>query len=250
MAWNALADLVIAGHPADPKPMIDALLDAHEGADSFASVALARVMLTEIEIDGFDPVALLCEAAEVDNPKAQAILEELEDEIDEDDRLHDILPHMVVPDGMKRPKLVRDALTRETGMPAAVAETMTARFHGFLDWGRLKNAAEDPRRPKGPFDEECGALVFDERREIQAEIAVVFGFADEGTAAVAVRLLSPTSRKGKPSLRRLGERLEGRMFPFGPKELSDRMEGFLSSMGFDGDMDALQTLFPIAPGLL
>jgi len=263
-AWFAYAEarMHLAGMDSpEMQKVFSEIFSAHEAGDVTATSALGRLMVDhELEADGIDPFLLLDEAAARGDSEAADYLDgtfEEEDEEDEEDDdgtplvpPADILPYVVVPDGMKRPRLVRDALVRETGMPQDLAETMTARFHGFAHWRQMKDATEDQDRQKGPFDEDCPAAAFNDRVAVQAEIAAAFGFGDETVGEAVVSLLSPTARSGKPSLRRLEGKLANRMFDVSDRKLRKGLEHVMEMVGFSGDpsdfSSALRTALPLA----
>jgi len=222
-----------------------------------AQTRMAALILEGVLDSPHDPFELLELAMLAGDPEAKVVYEHFAvmDNEDEDDDIfgdeYEAELEEIVPNDMKRPKQVRDALIREFGMPSALAEKTTAAFHGFDSWKLLTIAVNDKRVPRGIADEDCTAAAFNARRKIQSTILNDSGIHDEYVSETAIRLLKPTAKKGKPSLRRLETEIENNLFPVSKRELEDGMADFFRGIGIEDDpmefLRAARTIWPITP---
>lgn len=212
-----------------------------------AKVTLARLMLsgTVIEAD-LDPFQLVTEASAEGDMEAMEMLLELgsiSNGLPAD--VDPMLPYTVIPDGMKRPKLVRDALVHELEIRAVEAEEITAGLYGFSNWSLLANAANDPKKPKGKFDEELEPAERNERNRLLSSVFSFYVDCEEYVSDIAIDLLKPTAKGGKPSLKRLQERVDNCMVPIGSRTFSAKMDSLTDQFGGRGDFErSLRTARP------
>jgi hypothetical protein len=246
----------VHGYRRDLKKALGLYIEMYEELDAeAAAIEIARLLITENELDpedyDYDPIELLTELAEDGSAEAIAMLVVLRSATKLNEQGFE-LRETITPDGGKRPKLVRDALKGAFGMRSAEAESLTAGLFGYTSWSRLNNAANDKRTVKGKFDEECSAPEFVKRQNLQRNLLCYRLSLDEYIAEIAIRLLKPTSRLGKPSLRRLEQEASDKMFPFasddmmaGVQPLLDQV-GVKSRNGLEG-MNTVRDMMPANP---
>lgn len=212
-----------------------------------AKVNLARIIMSkEAKAADIDPFKLLAEAAADGEEEAMMMLMSLGAGItnapDGDDL---ILPYVVVPDGMKRPKLVRDAILNEFNISKGEAEEFTASLYGYDDWAALLRVATDPKTAKGKFDEDLEPAELNERHRLLASVICSHVQIEDYIADIVVDLLKPTARSGRPSLKRLAERVDRCMVPIGSRTLSGGIDRIVDQLGVGGDFEkAIRTARP------
>lgn len=204
-----------------------------------ANVTLANLMLAGLaKVPDFDPFQLIAEAAKAGDVEAMEMLVEFGSATNglppEEEPM---LPYTVIPEGMKRPKLVRDALLHEFKMTKTDAEEMTAGLYGFSNWSLLTSAATDPKKPKGKYDEDLEPAELNERDRLLSSVFSFYIDCEEYIADIAISLLKPTARAGKPSLKRLEERINSCMVPIGSRTLSMNMNHIVDQYGGNADFE-------------
>ena len=205
--------------------------------DSKCMLRFARLLLLENDLDpedyDYDAVQLLDELSEEDSEEgyeAAMMLETLR----EAKSLPRMLPETVTPQGSKRPKLIRDAIKSHFQISLQRAEAITAALHGFESWGRLLNASNDARTVKGPFDEDCDAPAFIARKKALVGVLRMYTDLDQYLAEIAISLLKPTARDGRPSLKKLEKKASNRLFPFPDDVLEEGTRDLMEKVGFEG----------------
>ncbi|MCS4089339.1 hypothetical protein [Rhizobium sp. BK176] len=224
--------------------------------DLMCGLAIARLLLSENALDpadyDYDAEELLEELGEFDTAEGDQARSML-------NMLHEarttprVLSEKVIPISSKRPKLVRDAIKSYFDISIEKAEAATASLHGFESWGRLLNAAKDPRTIKGPFDEDLDAPRFVARRNAQVGVLRMHVPIDQYFGEIAIPMLGATSRQGRPSLRKLKETASNRLIPFDSRSMEESMKEFVKSAGIDFDgsstefFNMLRSAKPIDP---
>ena len=210
-----------------------------------------RILDGTIKGSRFDPIILLSEAAVQGQDEAVELIMTLGIPEGGGADSHDpMLPYVVRPDGLKRPRLVRDALAAGFDLTQGEAETITAGFYGCPAWARLASIAGDARTPAGKFDEDLSAAELNERRKLLAGVLLHHFEMPPHVADVAIELLQPCSRNGdKPSLRRLEEKANGMMFKIGMNAPEPIAKKVYDDIGMTFDFDnAMRFAFRVQPG--
>lgn len=242
------------GEKIDLDECLKCYVEATEGGSGTGMFQLAQFMLSHTKAVGeYHPLTLMHEAAKLEHPQAMQFVKHLSkfvDSIEEGEVRDDILPYVVVPDGVERVTLVRDALKNEFDIGVEEAGRMTASLHGYPEWEMMIAAATVEGCVKGKFDEECTAAEFNDREKLQIEIFSARTATKADVAGASIRLLRPTSRFIKPSLRRLDKVVDGHIFKGMPKDLGDMLGKVLEGMGMPAGVnaeDALRTVWPLKP---
>lgn len=174
-----------------------------------AKLAMADFIIRHgVDDDDYHPLELLREAIEDEVEGAEELLEKLvhiatEDQEEADGPDHPEMDGVVVPDGMERPNLLRNAICNELPILEDQAAHLVSILHGFSSWNEMVQFAENPMFEKGPFDEDCGKGPMDERRMTQIAILGHILGAPAEIAEEIWALLRPTAKEGHPSLRGL-----------------------------------------------
>lgn len=137
---------------------------------------------------------------------------------------------------MKRPKLVAEALRGAFDVGRPESEAVTAKLYGFEGWAQLSSAVARAAGRADPVDEACDARTALARRQHQAETLASHLGLEPTEAKMAVSLLGPTSSRGKPSLRRLGERM---MQGHPGEEVAHFIEFLMEERGLPPDAELL-----------
>ncbi len=214
---------------------------------SEAKVTLAQMILArELTMPDVDPFQLLAEAAASGVEEAMLILMELsKDNGNAQPDEEPMLPYVVVPNGTKRPNLVRDALVSEFDISKKDAEQITAGLYGYPRWSLLFSAATDPKLAKGKFDEELEPAALNERNELLASVLCFYIEMEDYVADIAINLLKPTAQNGKPSLKKLQERVDNCMVPISSSTINRSMNRITDQFGVGGDVEkAIRTASP------
>ncbi|MBY3433505.1 sel1 repeat family protein [Rhizobium laguerreae] len=246
----------VHGYRRDLKKALGLYIEMYEELDAeFAALEIARLLITKNELYPedyeYDPIELLTGLADDGSSEAMEMLGAIRSATKLNEQGYE-LGETITPDGGKRPKLVRDALKGAFDLSTTHAESLTAGLFGYTSWSRLNNAANDKRTVKGKFDEECSAPEFVKRQNLQRNLLCYRLSLDEYIAEIAIRLLKPTSRLGKPSLRRLEQEASGKMFPFASDDMMGSVQPFLdqvgikSSAGLEG-MNTVRDMMPVNP---
>lgn len=226
------------------RALADEAMHFLEAAIDEGDLTEPKVFVAQCLLDGtiqkskYDPTMLLSEAAVRGDQEAMETLVALASPGGGGEHYEEMLPYIVKPDGLKRPKQVRDALMGEFDMPQSIAEVVTSALYGCPSWSRLSSIVNDSRVPSGKFDEDLAAAEFNERRKAQAGVLLNYIEMPSHVADCAVDLLLPTAKAGvKPSLRRLVEKAERMTFKIGmnqPEPLGTRV---LDARGMQFDLD-------------
>jgi TPR repeat protein len=199
------------GYDEDPERAIQLYIECHENhGHELAKLSIAKAIVfgNRNELP-YDAEELLSELAGSGQKEAEVILKWIKTR-----RRHatlDIrLPSTVTPNGGNRPKMVRDALKAQFGLPETLLEAVTATFYGYETWKALLGASSNKKTTKGPHDEDCDTGELAERKKFQAYILTEYFGLGDMPAEVALDLLQPTARTGKPSLKDLERGIERR----------------------------------------
>lgn len=215
----------------------------------------AKLMLAQLIVAGkakpadVDPFQLLTEAAAQGVEEAMAMLMDVGAVIGNNPDADDLmLPYIVTPDGMKRPKLIRDALVLEFDIRRIEAEEFTSHLFGYGEWATMMRDATDTTKKKGKFDEDLEPAELNERLRLLASVICSHVDMEDYVADIVVDLLKPTARSGRPSLKRLGERIDSCMVPIGSRTISQGMDRINDLVGSGGDFErAMRTSSPARP---
>lgn len=249
------ADMLDKARRSSDKTMEAKAISLLEAAAGEGDLAEAKVFIADEILSGsirnskFDPMMLLSEATVQGNEDALQILMGLNMPASEEADYDPMLPYTIKPDGLKRPRLVRDALRDEFDMPQSLAETITAGLYGFPSWARLASLVDDARVPAGKFDEDLSAAEINERLRLLAGVLMHHMEMPSYIADIAVQLLRPTVRSGnKPSLRKLEEEANSRIFTMGTNKPDPIGKHVLDQRGLMMDMEnAMRFGFRIKP---
>lgn len=243
------------GEKVDLDECLKCYVEATEGGSGTGMFLLAKFMLAHTKrVGDYHPMKLIEDAAELGHPEAvilHAQMVEMFEEKEAEGR-EEMLPYVVVPDGLERIKLVRSALQNEFSVSEDEAGDIAAALHGYPDWSMMATAADDPNVRKGRFDEECEAAEFNERERLLAEVFAARTGTTQEVAAASIKLLRPTSRTVRPSLRRLDKIMDNHLFKGMSGELGQLLGGVLEEMGMptgSKNDDALRTVWPLQPTL-
>ena len=215
--------------------------------DDSAAFALVRLMLQHPDLDwssyDIDPMEMLYDLSDGGYHAASLLVDEIED--DDDDGDVAVLSERIVPEDPSRPARVTGALVNEFDIAVSDAETLTAGLYGFDTWQELKSAIANPPDDPGPADEDC--VGGRRSRRIREQAAILMHHMDIGDTAadVAVSLLRPTARTGRPSLKGL----DARMAKIAPPEegMMAAMRGILGSFGGFDPVSAIKATSEGAP---
>jgi hypothetical protein len=214
---------------------------------SEAKVTLAQLIIAKkAKLPNVDPFQLIAEAAADGVEEAITMLLDLGKGLSEAPGNEEpMLPYVVIPDGMKRPKLVRDALVSEFGMTRDQSEELTAGLYGYSKWSVLTRAATDPKVKKGKFDEDMEPAELNERNQLLTSVLCYYIEIEDYIADIAINLLKPTARNGRPTLKKLQERVNSCMIPVGSRTISTNMNRLVDQIGVGGDLEkSMRTASP------
>lgn len=240
------------GLPVDTDKAVECYVEAVEGESALAMYQLAQHMLSNtVKIRDYHPLELLQRSAFLGHPEAVALVGQMAEAIEaleEAEAVQDMLPYVVVPDGLDRIRLVRDSMVHEFSVGEEEAGSCTAALMGYPTWETMAADATSEAKPKGKFDEDCTAAEFNERERLQTDIFAGRTGASQSAAVTAIKLLRPSSRTVKPSLRRFDRIMDGNITKAFTPEINEMVTNVLEQMGMPkgGDPDqALRTLWPL-----
>lgn len=240
------------GLPVDLAKAVECYVEAVEGDSALGMYQLAQHMLSNtVKIRDYHPLELLQQSAALGYPEAVALVEQMTEAIEameETEARQDMLPYVIVPDGIDRIRLVRDAMVNEFSVDEDEAGSCTAALMGYPDWSTMAADASSETKARGKFDEDCTAAEFNEREQLQTEIFAGRTGADHAAALTAIKLLRPSSRTVKPSLRRFDRIMEGSITKAFSPEINEMVTNVLENMGMPkgGDPDQrLRTMWPL-----
>ncbi|MNU36374.1 hypothetical protein D3C71_249890 [compost metagenome] len=240
------------GLPVDTDKAVECYVEAVEGESALAMYQLAQHMLSNtVKVRDYHPLELLQRSASLGYPEAVALVGQMAEAIEaleEAEAVEDMLPYVVVPDGLDRIRLVRDAMVHEFSVGEDEAGSCTAALMGYPGWDAMAADATSEAKAKGKFDEDCTAAEFNERERLQTEIFSGRTGASQSAALTAIKLLRPSSRTVKPSLRRFDRIMDGSITKAFTPEINEMVTNVLEQMGMPkgGDPDqALRTLWPL-----
>ncbi|NTF16863.1 hypothetical protein G6L37_00290 [Agrobacterium rubi] len=240
------------GVAVDLQECVKCYVEAVEGDSGRGLFLLSQFMLSNtVKVRDYHPLDLLQRSAAHGYPEAVALVAQMADVIEtvmETDPDPDMLSYVVVPDGTERIRLVREAMMNEFSVAEEEAGVVTALLHGYPDWQTLNSDALNADKPKGKFDEDCSAAEFNERERMQTEIFQSRTGCSKEAALTAIKLLRPTSRSAKPSLRRFDKIMEGIITRGLPTDLGSLVAETLKDMGVanvEKSGRALRTLWPL-----
>ena len=230
------------GYDEDPGRAMELYIECHEShGHDLAKLAIAKAVVFRKRADlPYDAEKLLAELAQGGQKEAEVILRWL-GTLRRHAKLDIRLPGTVTPDGGNRPKMVRDALKAQFGLPEPLVEAVTAAFYGYAGWKALLEAASDRKTTKGPDDEDCDPAELAERTKFQNLLLKEYFGLDDLQAEVAFDMLRPTGRTGKPSLKDMEREIERRKLKPRLGEDYDAIRKFASMLGM-GDPDGLMSL--------
>ncbi len=231
----------VFGYDQDPERAMKLYIDCYDNhGHEPAKLAIAKAIVFGKRDDlPYDAEKLLTELAGSGQKEADVILRWLKT-CRRHAKLDIRLPSTVTPHGGNRPKMVRDALKAQFGLPEPLLEAVTATFYGYLGWRALLEAASDKKAIKGPDDEDCEADELLERNKFQTQLLMEYFGLDDMQAEVALELLQPTGRNGKPSLKNLEREVERRKLRPRLGDDYDAIRKMASMLGL-GDPDDLMS---------
>lgn len=145
-----------------------------------------------------NPIKLLMTAAELGHEPARKAIFEM-GLLDED--AHDpMLPYPVVPAGSARATAIVDTLCNLFDVDPDEARELVAALHGYPDWNLMMEAAGDPAKKKGKFDEDCTADERSERERLQTSVVQHFLHLPSFIAEAVVEVVRPTASSGEVAL--------------------------------------------------
>jgi FOG: TPR repeat, SEL1 subfamily len=226
------------GLPTDSKKAVDLYVEATEGGSAEGMYKLANYMLSNtVAVGTYHPLELIKRAAELGHPEAAGLITKLAEMVSaaEEAEVDEILPYVIVPDGLSRMEQARAAIVNEFSVGSEQAAECVAALMGYPSWKMMDEAVQSKKAP-GKFDEDCSAVEFNERERLQTDVFARKMRVDETTALTAVKLLRPSSRIVQPSLRRLDEIMEGGIG--GAADLEEAITEFLEHAGLPTDLSA------------
>ena len=231
------------GYRKNPEKALKLYIEAYQiDGHRRAKYEVARILLTEGRvISGFEPERMLQELSQEGMKDALVLLRWTVSKR----HLQSMdlrLPSKVVPESGDRPKRVREALQAHFSIPTAICEAITASLYGYARWSALMADASNKSVSPGLQDEDCDVESVKSRHEIQAEMLASYIGMDKFVADICIKLLQPTGRSVRPSLKTLDTEIQRVVLKERLGEDYEAARRMAEMMSFLGDTDTVMKM--------